>query len=59
MMADGGSMQPDSKQSQSGSTAAQPQNTNADDEAKGRKSVVKKRTKTGCLSKFSSSDLMK
>lgn len=52
-------MQPDSKQSQSGSTAAQPQNTNADDEAKGRKSVVKKRTKTGCLSKFSSSDLMK
>ncbi|EFY93488.1 C6 finger domain protein, putative [Metarhizium acridum CQMa 102] len=50
-MADGGSMQPDSKQSQPSSALApaQQQNSNTEDEAKGKKPAVKKRTKTGCL----------
>lgn len=44
-------MQPDSKQSHSGSTPAQQQDSNVDDDGKGKKPAVKKRTKTGCLSK--------
>ncbi|KHN98150.1 Zn(2)-C6 fungal-type DNA-binding domain protein [Metarhizium album ARSEF 1941] len=48
-MADGGSMQPNSKQSQPSSAPAQPQNSGAEDDAKGKKPAVKKRTKTGCL----------
>lgn len=47
-------MQPDSKQSQPSSApaSAQQQNSNTEDEAKGKKPAVKKRTKTGCLSEI-------
>ncbi|KAK2612581.1 hypothetical protein QQS21_001352 [Conoideocrella luteorostrata] len=48
-MANGDIMQPNGKQQQSGSAVTQQQNTKVDDDGKGRKAPVKKRTKTGCL----------
>lgn len=47
-------MQPDGKQSQPGSAAGQQLNVNIEGDGKGKKPAVKKRTKTGCLSKKSS-----
>lgn len=50
-MVSGVRMQANARQPEPGSAAVQQNNVSAEDDGQGRKPVIKKRTKTGCLSK--------